>query len=83
MYEILFSKQSEKQLNKLEKTIQKQIINALERIRIRPELFVTKLVGDPAYKLRVGKYRILMEIKKNKLIILILKIGHRKKIYQK
>lgn len=81
MYEIIFSLKAKKQFFKLEKIVQERIISALERIRIRPEAFIIKLVGDPGYKLRVGDYRIIMDIDKNNLLILIIKIGHRKNIY--
>ena len=81
MYEIIFSDKAKRQLGKLERNIQERIINSLERIRIRPESFVAKLVGDPAYKLRVGDYRILLDIDKGKLLILVIKIGHRKNVY--
>ena len=42
-YEIIFSDKAFKQIKKLEKNIQERIIKVLERIRIRPESFVTKL----------------------------------------
>jgi len=82
MYEILLSDKARRQIKKLEKSLQKRIISTLERIRIRPEAYVTKLVGDPGYKLRVGNYRIIVDIDKRKIIILVLKIGHRKNIYK-
>lgn len=83
LYEIIFSQKAKKQLFKLEKIIQERIISALERIRIRPEAYITKLVGDPDYKLRVGDYRVIMDIDKGKLLILVIKIGHRRNIYEK
>ena len=82
-YEIIFTDTSRKQFKKLEKDIQERIIKALERIRIRPEAHIKKLVGDPGYRLRVGEYRIILDIEKEKLIILVVKIGHRKNIYKK
>ena len=82
MYDIFFSDKSRKQLKKLEKSIQKRIISTLERVRLRPEAYVTKLVGDPGYKLRVGDYRIIMDINQGKLLILVLKVGHRMNIYK-
>jgi mRNA interferase RelE/StbE len=81
-YEIIFSDKAFKQLKKLERKIQERIIASLERIKIRPESYVTKLVGDPGYKLRVGDYRVIMDIDKGKLLILVIKVGHRKKIYK-
>jgi len=82
MFEIVFSQSAVKQLKKLDEKMQERIIAALERIRIRPESFVTKLVGDPGYRLRVGDYRIIVDIDNGRLIILVIKIGHRKNIYK-
>ena len=80
-YEILFSDKALKQLKNMERDVQERIIAAMERVRIKPEKYVTKLVGDPGYKLRVGDYRIMMDIDSKKLQVLVLKIGHRKNIY--
>lgn len=82
MYDIIFSEQALKQLEKLEKTTQERIIKVLERIRIRPEHFITTLVGDYGYKLRVGDYRVILDLDRDKLLILVIKVGHRKSIYK-
>ena len=81
-YDIIFSDKALKQLEKLDRSSQKRIIATLERIRIRPETYVTKLVGDSGYRLRIGDYRVLMDIDNKELHILVLKVGHRKKIYK-
>lgn len=81
MYEIIFSEKAKKQFLKLEKDIQRRIISSLDRIKFRPETYVTKLMGDIAYRLRIGDYRVIMDIDKGKLIILIIKVGHRRNIY--
>lgn len=81
-YDIIFSDKALKQLKKLDRSSQKRIIATLERIRIRPETYVTKLVGDSGYRLRIGDYRVLMDIDNKELHILVLKVGHRKKIYK-
>lgn len=81
-YEIIFTDTSRRQFNKLEKSVQERKIAALERIRIRPEAHVKKLIGDPGYRLRVGNYRVILDIYKDKLIILVIKIGHRRNIYK-
>ena len=82
-YEIHFTDKAYKQLKKLEKDDQERIIKSLERIRIRPEAFVTKIIDDTGYRLRVGNYRVIIDIEKEKLIILVLMVGHRKNIYKK
>ncbi len=82
MYEIVFSDKAKQQFKKLEKQIQERIGSVLERIKIRPHSFVEKLVGEQGYKLRVGDYRVFLDIDNYKLIILILKLGHRKNVYK-
>jgi mRNA interferase RelE/StbE len=82
MYSVELSKKAEEQHFKLPKEIRLRIIHALERIRIRPHYFVKRLVGSPYYRLRVGDYRIIMDIQQDRLIILVLEIGHRKNIYK-
>ena len=81
-YELIFSDAALKQLKKLEKGTQKRIISTLERIRIRPQSHVKKLVGDSVYRLRVGNYRAILDIDEGILVVLVIKVGHRKKIYK-
>jgi len=83
MYELVFSKNFLNKLKKLEKHIQEKIIKVLERVRIRPESHFERLVGEKAYKLRVGDYRIIAEINAGKLLILLLDVGHRKNVYKR
>lgn len=80
-YDILFSDNARKQLEKLERAVQERIVKALERIRIRPEAYVVKLVGETAYKLRVGDYRLILDIYQEKLLVLVIKVGHRRNVY--
>ena len=41
-----------------------------------------KLADSPYYRIRTGDYRIIYDIQDDKLIILILKVGHRKDVYR-
>ena len=82
MYDIIISDKALKQIEKLEKSIQERIFASLEKIRIRPENFVKKLVGIPGFRLRVGDYRVILDIDKGKLLILVIKVGHRKNVYE-
>ncbi len=80
-YNVIFSDLALKQLRKLDREIGQRIISTLERIRIRPDAYVKKLVGDEGYRLRVGNYRVILDLDKEKLIILVLRIGHRRNVY--
>jgi mRNA interferase RelE/StbE len=83
MYSIKFSDKALKFFEKLDKNIQDRIGSVLERIKIRPEDFIDKLVGEQGYKLRVGDYRIFLDIYQEDLVILLIEIGHRKNVYKK
>ena len=80
-YEVLFSDLALKQLRKLDQEARQRIIATIERIRIRPDAYVKKLVGGEGYRLRVGNYRVILDLDKEKLIILVLRIGHRRNVY--
>ncbi|MBS3122476.1 type II toxin-antitoxin system RelE/ParE family toxin [Candidatus Woesearchaeota archaeon] len=82
MYELIYSPTAVKQLEKLEHNIKERILVALERLRIRPESCdIKKLIGMQGYRFRVGDYRVIFDMEKDKLIIFVLQLGHRKKIY--
>ena len=82
-YEVTFSDFADKQLSKLPLDVQDRIISTIKRCQIRPYSHVKKLVGSKYFRLRVGDYRVIMDIIDNKLIIHVVEVGHRKKIYKK
>jgi len=81
-YEVIFSDFADKQLSKLSLDIQTRIISTIKRCQIRPHVHVKKLVGSKYFRLRVGDYRVIMDIIEEKLIIHVVELGHRKNIYK-
>lgn len=82
MYEIFLTDEAKKQLAKLDESTRERIGSAFERIKIRPHKFVKRLYKSPYYRLRVDNYRIILDIKDLQLIIFVIEIGHREKIYR-
>jgi len=82
-YEVKWTEISLKQLEKLDKSLAKRIVDKVEYIIQDPFVFVKKLKGFNLYRLRVGDYRIIMSIEQKKMIIFVLEIGHRSVIYRK
>ncbi|MBS3148097.1 type II toxin-antitoxin system RelE/ParE family toxin [Candidatus Woesearchaeota archaeon] len=81
MYSMVFSDSALKQFEKLERSVQLRISAALERIRVRPQAFLRRLVGKETYRLRVGDYRVIADLEHQRLLILVIEVGHRKNIY--
>jgi mRNA interferase RelE/StbE len=82
MYSLIIMHTAEKQLKKLDAVTQTRIISALDRCKIRPHAHVKKLVSSPYFRLRVGDYRVIMDIKGRELAILVLEVGHRRDVYK-
>lgn len=82
MYDIEFYEKAKKQLNKLPDDIKERILNSLDRIKIRPFNYVKRFVGTDYYRFRVGEYRLILDIRNNKLIIFVVELGHRRNIYK-
>ena len=83
-YQILFKRSAAKALKKIPKAEQKRIANKIDSLSDNlPNPDTTKMKGDnPFHRVRVGDYRIIYEIQDDVLIIMVIKIGHRKDIYR-
>jgi len=83
MYKLVFEKRALQSLNKLEENTKKRIWNKLQGCKENPFRFLEPLVQIKGFKLRVGNYRVILDVQEEIKILNILKIGHRKKIYDK
>lgn len=81
-YNIFLTDFAKKQLSKLDKQIAKRITKKLHEISSDPFLYVSKLVGQDLYKLRVGDYRVLMTIQQDKLVIIVVEVRQRHNVYK-
>jgi mRNA-degrading endonuclease RelE of RelBE toxin-antitoxin system len=88
MYKVLVDKRVEKQISSLHPRDQKKVITAIDTL---PEIFpktppprrLKKLVGEPnAWRLRVGKTRILFYQNKSAGVLEIYKVGYRGGAYR-
>ena len=81
-FEIVWSQKALKELGKIERPIAKRIHRAIGQLGDDPFQYdVRKLTNSSHYRLRVGDYRVLLEIRQNQLRILVIQIGHRKNVY--
>ena len=84
MYEIELTTRVAKQLRKYDVTLQKRLVKALEVLGQAPyESGAKKLSGeDNLYRIRVGDYRIVYCVEDDKLLIVVVKLGHRREVYR-
>jgi len=82
-YDVKWTETSLGQLKKLDKVMTERIIDKVEKTSKNPFKFVKKLKEFNLFRLRVGDYRVIMNIEKKKMIIFVLEVGHRRVIYRK
>lgn len=73
-----------RQLRTFEPQVRRRIQAALELLADEPRPpAATQLVGGSGeWRVRTGDYRIVYEIKDDQLLVLVLRVGHRREIYQ-
>jgi mRNA interferase RelE/StbE len=73
-----------KQLAKLDPQIRKRVAHAITALAENPRPPGSKkLVGVDAWRIRMGDWRIIYQIHDDRLIVLVMRIGHRRDVYEK
>ena len=86
MYKVILNKSAEKDLSKLDKPTQKIILSFLEQEvegknpRLQGKVLKYNWAGHWRYD--IGKYRIVCKIQDNICTVLVVKVGHRREVYQ-
>ncbi|MBK9040126.1 MAG: type II toxin-antitoxin system RelE/ParE family toxin [Bdellovibrionales bacterium] len=86
VYEVVFKKSAAKELQGLPQKIQRKIIDAIQLISLNPYtelLQIKKMKGaESLYRIRIQDYRVIYLIENKMIKVTIIKIGHRKEVYE-
>lgn len=82
MFQIEWKEKAIENLEKLEPALSQRIFKKVEELSSDPfSKDIKRLKGSDYFRLRVGDYRIIFSVERN--LIIILKVGHRKNIYER
>jgi mRNA interferase RelE/StbE len=82
-YQVEFLSAAEKQLAKLPPNEQERITEKIDALSNDPRpLGIKALKGKDLMRLRVGDYRVIYQIEDDRLVVLIVKLGHRREVYR-
>jgi mRNA interferase RelE/StbE len=83
-YELIIKPSAEKSLDKLPHLVRDRIVDAMKELRKNPRPGGSvKLTGDDnLWRIRIGNYRVVYEIHDAKLVVLVLRVAHRKDVYR-
>lgn len=83
-HEVQISRTAERQLGRLDRTARRRVAAAMLALAENPRpRGCRKLLGyDDVFRVRVGRYRLLYSVSDNTVVIVILKVGHRRDVYR-
>jgi len=83
-YELVFKKSVAKDLREFPKQDVKRILPRIRSLADDPRpVGCEKLSGLERYRIRQGSYRIVYEVADARLIVLIVRVGHRRDVYRR
>jgi mRNA interferase RelE/StbE len=82
-YRLEFTTGADRQFRNLPKDVQERLTPHLDALLRNPRPpGIKKLKGADAYRLRVGDYRLIYEIRDKVLVVLVVSVGHRREVYR-
>ncbi|MGI9566669.1 MAG: type II toxin-antitoxin system RelE family toxin [Nitrosopumilus sp.] len=78
----IWSDNAKKELKRLPSDIQKRILDKTDDVEENPFQYLERLTGRSFYKYRVGNYRIIVDVINDKLILYLLKVKKRSRVYK-
>ena len=82
-YEIYWHPNTRRLLRKLETKVSKRIINKIIKLKNNPFRYLEHYVGQSYFKLRIGDYRVLIDVDKKIKILKIMILDRRSRIYKR
>ena len=82
MYKLIFEKSALEFFNKLESQIKERIWKKLQLCKENPFRYLEHLEEIDGFKLRIGDYRAIVDVDNFTKTMKVLKVGHRKNIYE-
>ena len=81
-YEVILTDSARRDLARLDPSVARRILARLEDLREDPLRKLGRLVNSPLYRLRVGDWRVIVEVNQREVRVLVIKVAHRRSIYR-
>jgi len=83
-YQINVAPSVDKIIARLPKELRARIAEKLAALSVNPRPpGCVKLTNQDVYRIRVGDYRIIYTIEDDRLIVLVIDVGHRREVYRR
>ncbi len=83
-YSIEILPSAAKQIAKLPKDVRRRVARRIDALAVNPRPHGVRQLHDveSLYRVRIGDYRIIYRIKDDRLIVVVVRVGHRRDVYR-
>ena len=82
-YRVEWAPRARKQVDELSGNIAGRVFAAVGELAAEPRPHgCTKLTGEEAWRIRIGDYRVIYEIHDRRLLVLVVRVAHRREVYR-
>ncbi|KAF5045449.1 hypothetical protein DSECCO2_481070 [anaerobic digester metagenome] len=81
-YTVVWTRKAARMLENLPREVQGRIIDQVESIAHEPFAHVRKVEGSPYHRLRVGQYRVVLQVTASHLTIYVVRVAPRETAYR-
>jgi mRNA interferase RelE/StbE len=81
-YKVEFRPGAVAELERIPEADQRRIVPRIEALAADPRPAGIKQLAKGIFRLRVGNYRVIYQVREESVLVLVLKVGHRKDVYR-
>ncbi len=82
-YVVRVAKAADRNIDALDGSVRPRVIRAIQALKSDPRPSgCKKMAGAELWRIRVGDYRVVYSIEDAQLIVLVVRVGHRREIYR-
>ena len=84
VYQVEFTPACRRQFRKLPPEVQRRLVPVIDELADDPHPATSKKLVGPSdlWRVRVGDYRLIYAIEDSHLVVLMVRIGHRREVYE-
>jgi mRNA interferase RelE/StbE len=83
-YSVIYQASAEAALRKLPREIQIRVLRKIDQLAVNPFPPGTERLSAAIdlWRIRIGDYRVVYTVERKELLVLVLKVGHRREVYR-
>lgn len=82
-YVVQVAKAADRSIDALDRSVRPRVILAIQALKTDPRPSgCKKLAASELWRIRIGNYRVVYSIEDAQLVVIVVRVGHRREIYR-